>query len=84
MLTLMANPEPGGVEEVPSMKNLTKRMVLACFIAASAGACTTTDERISGAAAGAGAGVLVGGPIGAVAGGAIGAFSGPTVAKAFR
>lgn len=61
-----------------------KTIILACALALMAGACTTTDKRIAGAAAGAGTGALIGGPIGAVAGGAIGAVSAPTVSKAFN
>lgn len=55
--------------------------ILACTIAVAtlAGACTRTESRIGGAAAGAGAGALVLGPIGAVAGGAVGAIAGPSV-----
>jgi hypothetical protein len=55
------------------------RFMLAAAIMACLAACTTTDQRIAGAAAGAGAGAIVLGPIGAVAGGAIGAVAGPTV-----
>lgn len=47
-------------------------------------ACTTTEQRVSGAAAGAGAGALVAGPIGAVVGGAAGAISAPTVSRTTR
>jgi len=53
--------------------------IFAGYLAALLGACTTTEERIAGAAAGAGTGALIGGPIGAVAGGAIGAVAAPTV-----
>ena len=60
------------------------KFVLACVVALAASGCTTTDQRIAGAAAGAGTGALIGGPIGAVAGGAIGAVSAPTVSKAFN
>ncbi len=45
---------------------------------------TPVQQRIGGAAAGAGAGVLVAGPVGAVVGGAAGALTGPSVARAFR
>lgn len=47
-------------------------------------ACSTTEERIGGAAVGAGTGAAVGGPVGAVVGGAAGAVSGPSVARATR
>lgn len=56
-----------------------RAMFIAGCLAALLGACTTTDQRIAGAAAGAGTGALIGGPIGAVAGGAIGAVAAPTV-----
>lgn len=56
-----------------------RAFLLASGLAAVLAACNTTDQRIAGAAAGAGAGALVAGPIGAVAGGAIGAVAAPTV-----
>ena len=55
------------------------KLMLAAAIMSCLAACTDTDKRIAGAAAGAGAGAIVLGPIGAVAGGAIGAVAGPTV-----
>ncbi|ODT46398.1 MAG: hypothetical protein ABS59_14395 [Methylobacterium sp. SCN 67-24] len=61
-----------------------RTFLLAGCLAALLGACTTTDQRIAGAAAGAGTGALIGGPIGAVAGGAIGAVSAPTVTRSVR
>lgn len=48
------------------------------------GACSTTQQRIGGAAAGAGTGALVAGPVGAVVGGAAGALSAPSVVRATR
>jgi osmotically inducible lipoprotein OsmB len=60
------------------------RFVTAIVILTLCAACTTTEQRVSGAAAGAGTGALIGGPIGAIAGGAIGAVSAPTVARAVR
>lgn len=56
-----------------------RAFIFAGCVAAILGACTTNDQRIAGAAAGAGTGALIGGPVGAVAGGAIGAFAGPSV-----
>jgi osmotically inducible lipoprotein OsmB len=56
-------------------------VMFAAACAALLGACTTTDKRIAGAAAGAGTGAIIGGPIGAVAGGAIGAVAAPSVAR---
>jgi osmotically inducible lipoprotein OsmB len=60
------------------------RLMAAIVIMTLCIACTTTEQRVSGAAAGAGTGALIAGPIGAVAGGAIGAVSAPTVARAVR
>ena len=45
-------------------------------------ACTTTEQRASGAGVGAVTGAAVAGPAGAVVGGVAGAVSAPTVAKA--
>ncbi len=56
-----------------------RNFFLAGGIALLLAGCNTTDLRIAGAAAGAGAGALVGGPIGAIAGGAIGAVAAPSV-----
>lgn len=47
-------------------------------------ACSTVEQRVGGAAVGAGTGAVVGGPVGAVAGGAVGAVSAPTVVRATR
>ncbi|MBA4223002.1 hypothetical protein [Bosea vestrisii] len=47
-------------------------------------ACSTTEERIGGAAVGAGTGAVVAGPVGAVVGGAAGAVTGPAVARTTR
>jgi osmotically inducible lipoprotein OsmB len=56
-----------------------KKIIFAVLLGSLAAACNTTDQRIAGAAAGAGTGALIGGPIGAIAGGAIGAVAAPTV-----
>ena len=49
------------------------------------GACgNTVEQRIGGAAVGAGTGAVVAGPGGAVVGGAAGAVSRPTVVRATR
>lgn len=49
------------------------------------GACgNTTEQRIGGAAAGAGTGAVVAGPVGAVVGGAAGAVAAPTVVRETR
>jgi hypothetical protein len=55
-----------------------KKLVFVALLALTAAACTTTEERVGGAAVGAGVGAVAG-PVGAVAGGAIGAATGPTV-----
>lgn len=44
----------------------------------------TVEQRIGGAAVGAGTGAVVAGPVGAVVGGAAGAVSGPSVVRATR
>jgi hypothetical protein len=58
------------------------------FIAAAAlalGACgNTTEQRIGGAAVGAGTGAVVAGPVGAVVGGAAGAVTAPSVVRSTR
>lgn len=51
---------------------------------ALAGCGNKTQQRIGGAAVGAGTGALVAGPVGAVVGGTVGAISGPSVARAAR
>lgn len=52
-------------------------------LAACAGS-STTDQRVGGAAVGAGTGAVVAGPVGAVVGGVAGAVSGPTVVRGTR
>ncbi|RDJ19638.1 hypothetical protein DWF00_02060 [Bosea caraganae] len=59
-------------------------LILLAGVALSVGACNTTEQRIGGAAAGAGTGALVGGPVGAVVGGTVGAVSAPTVVRETR
>ncbi len=61
-----------------------KTLFAITLLALGVSACNTTDQRIAGAAAGAGTGALVAGPIGAVAGGAIGAVAAPTVTSSLR
>jgi hypothetical protein len=56
-----------------------RALLVAGSLAALLAACNTTDQRIAGAAAGAGTGAIIAGPIGAVAGGAIGAVAAPSV-----
>ena len=51
------------------------------LLAATFAGCSTTQERVSGAATGAGVGAIVAGPVGAVVGGAVGAATGPAVAR---
>lgn len=61
-----------------------KNLILATALCALAAGCNTTEQRIGGAAVGAGTGAVVAGPIGAVAGGAIGAVTAPTVTRETR
>lgn len=61
--------------------------ILASVLAAALmlAACgNTVEQRIGGAAVGAGTGAVVAGPVGAVVGGAAGAVTGPSVARATR
>ena len=55
-----------------------KKLAFAALLAMAAAGCTTTEERVGGAAVGAGVGAVAG-PVGAVAGGAVGAMTGPAV-----
>ncbi|KUL93579.1 hypothetical protein DK26_22360 [Bosea sp. WAO] len=58
--------------------------VTAVSLAFALAACNTVEQRVGGAAVGAGTGAVVGGPVGAVVGGAAGAVSAPTVVRATR
>lgn len=60
--------------------------ILTLFAATLAlGGCgNTVEQRIGGAAVGAGTGAVVAGPVGAVVGGAAGAITGPSVNRAVR
>lgn len=64
------------------MKLATLGLLGACTMAL--GACNTTEQRIGGAAAGAGTGAVVAGPVGAVVGGAAGAVTAPAVVRTTR
>ncbi|QEL24833.1 hypothetical protein FQV39_27950 [Bosea sp. F3-2] len=64
------------------MNALTISMLITAAIVATA--CSTTEQRVGGAAVGAGTGAAVGGPVGAVVGGAAGAVTAPTVVKETR
>lgn len=64
------------------MKALTMTALAAVAIAASA--CNTTEQRVGGAAVGAGTGAAVAGQAGAVVGGAAGAVTAPTVVQESR
>lgn len=55
-----------------------KKLAFVVLIGLAAAACTTTEERVGGAAVGAGVGAVAG-PPGALVGGAIGAAAGPSV-----
>jgi osmotically inducible lipoprotein OsmB len=60
-----------------------KKLAFVALLGLAAAACTTTEERVGGAAVGAGVGAVAG-PPGAIVGGAVGAVTGPTVAKTTR
>jgi len=53
-------------------------------LALALGACSTTEQRVGGAAVGAGTGAVVAGPVGAVVGGAAGAVTAPSVVRTTR
>jgi len=55
-----------------------KKLAFVVLVGLAAAACTTTEERVGGAAVGAGVGAVAG-PPGAIVGGAVGAMAGPTV-----
>lgn len=57
-------------------------VVATCLLLAGCG--NTVEQRIGGAAVGAGTGAIVAGPVGAVVGGAAGAISGPAVTRTVR
>ncbi|MCU4178657.1 hypothetical protein [Bosea sp. BH3] len=60
-------------------------MALVAAAALTLAACgNTVEQRIGGAAVGAGTGAVVAGPVGAVVGGAAGAVTGPSVTRAVR
>ncbi|AZO80738.1 MULTISPECIES: hypothetical protein [unclassified Bosea (in: a-proteobacteria)] len=62
----------------------TSSLAAAALAALSLTACTTLEQRVSGAAVGAGTGAVVAGPVGAVVGGAAGAVSAPAVVRTTR
>jgi osmotically inducible lipoprotein OsmB len=62
---------------------LMKKLAFVALLGLAAAACTTTEERVGGAAVGAGVGAVAG-PPGAIVGGAVGAVTGPTVARTTR
>jgi outer membrane lipoprotein SlyB len=65
------------------VKTLT--LTLLAVTALALGACgNRTEQRIGGAAVGAGTGAVIAGPVGAVVGGAAGAISAPAVVRATR
>lgn len=57
-----------------------RKLAFVVLLGLAAAACSTTEERIGGAAVGAGVGAVAG-PPGAIVGGAIGAATGPTVSN---
>ena len=58
-----------------------KKLALSTLAALAVAACTTTEQRASGAGVGAVAGAAVAGPVGAVVGGVGGAVAGPAVSQ---
>lgn len=62
----------------------TSFVIAAAALALGLAACTTVEQRVGGAAVGAGTGAVVAGPVGAVVGGAAGAVSAPTVVRTTR
>jgi osmotically inducible lipoprotein OsmB len=60
-----------------------KKLAFVALLGLAAAACTTTEERVGGAAVGAGVGAVAG-PPGAIVGGAVGAVTGPSVARTTR
>ncbi|MGL4291762.1 MAG: hypothetical protein ACRCVA_35750 [Phreatobacter sp.] len=66
---------------------MNRRALILGAIAVPLAACagtTTTEQRIGGAAVGAGTGAVVAGPVGAVVGGVAGAVTGPSVVRGTR
>jgi osmotically inducible lipoprotein OsmB len=59
-------------------------LLAAALVTLGLTACTTLEQRVSGAAVGAGTGAVVAGPVGAVVGGAAGAISAPAVVRTTR
>ncbi|RXT55344.1 hypothetical protein B6S44_09505 [Bosea sp. Tri-44] len=64
------------------MKTFT--LVGLAIMASALAACNTVEQRVGGAAVGAGTGAVVAGPVGAVVGGAAGAVTAPTVVRSTR
>ncbi|WP_210485619.1 hypothetical protein [Microvirga antarctica] len=60
-----------------------KTLAFVTLMALAAAGCTTTQERVGGAAVGAGVGAVAG-PVGAVAGAGVGALTGPSVSSGVR
>lgn len=61
------------------------KLMATVMLGAGIAACgNTTEQRIGGAAVGAGTGAVVAGPVGAIAGGAVGALTAPTVVRETR
>ena len=58
-----------------------KKLALMTLTLLGVAACTTTEQRASGAGVGVVAGAAVAGPVGAVVGGVGGAVAGPSVAR---
>ena len=71
-----------GQSKEPTMRLSSLALVATALMLGACG--NTVEQRIGGAAVGAGTGAVVAGPVGAVVGGAVGAVSGPSVARATR
>ncbi|WP_200964536.1 hypothetical protein [Bosea sp. Root483D1] len=69
------------LENVNMLKS-TLALAATCLLLAGCG--NTVEQRIGGAAVGAGTGAVVAGPVGAVVGGTVGAISGPAVTRSVR
>jgi osmotically inducible lipoprotein OsmB len=69
------------LENVDMLKSVLA-LTATCLMLAGCG--NTLEQRIGGAAVGAGTGAVAAGPVGAVVGGAAGAISGPAVTRTVR
>ncbi|MGE7471510.1 hypothetical protein ACQKLX_18855 [Bosea sp. NPDC003192] len=75
---------PAAYSSLENLNMLRSVLALAATSLLLAGCGNTLEQRIGGAAVGAGTGAVVAGPVGAVVGGAAGAISGPAVTRTVR